>query len=82
MPINELIRHFSVHSTFVCARCGSSEGYNRERQGLLEQYILPLLRLQPMRCCDCGERSHWLPSRLVANPANGAVPAVQATRLG
>ncbi len=82
MSIHEMIRHLPVRPTFVCAHCGSREGYNRDRQGLLEQYIFPLLFIQPMRCCDCGDRSHWLPVGLLRRVTSGTGRTVLASRAG
>ena len=82
MPIDELIRHFSVRSTFVCARCGSHDGYNRERHGLIERYVFPLMMIQPMCCYDCGERLHWLPAGLLPSPVHSTVSPAHSAPVG
>ncbi len=82
MSIDEMKRQIRVRPAFVCAHCGGREGYYGERQGLLERYVLPLMLIQPMRCCDCGKRSHWLPVGLIAQVVSGADQAPLARPAG
>lgn len=46
---------------FQCASCSSLEGYLSRPRNVIEQYVLPLLFLQPARCGDCLRRSYvWV----------------------
>jgi len=47
-----------VRKPFQCRDCGSFEGYCSRPRNVIEEYILPVLGLRPMRCADCFWRSY------------------------
>ena len=44
-----------------CPQCGSRDICRSRREGIIEKYILPLLRLRPFHCEDCARRYYgWI----------------------
>jgi hypothetical protein len=59
----ELMRKVGV-SPFTCPKCHGKEGFCGSREGLLEQFLLPVLMVQPIRCTACDYRSYRFPFSL------------------
>ena len=47
-----------VRKPFQCRDCGSVKGYRSHPRNFIENYILPVLGLQMVRCADCYRRSY------------------------
>jgi hypothetical protein len=47
-----------VRKPFQCRDCGCVDGYRSRPRTFIEQYILPVLGLRPVRCADCFRRSY------------------------
>ena len=43
---------------YHCNDCGSDVGFRSRRRTFSEQYLLPLLLLQPVRCGECFRRDY------------------------
>ena len=54
-------RKAKAPSKHSCPQCSSADIYRSRRQGLVEKYILPALRLRPYRCIDCNNRFYDFP---------------------
>ena len=55
-----------MRKSFQCRDCGSVEGYRSRPRNVVEKYVLPVLRLRPVRCADCFRDTYMfsLTSRL------------------
>jgi hypothetical protein len=58
---------------FYCKHCGSHEGFTSRPRNLVEEHILPLLLLRPVRCGDCDRRYYRSVSVPVSERAAQAV---------
>jgi hypothetical protein len=47
-----------VPKPFKCGDCGCVDAYRSRPHNFLEQYLLPVLGLRPVRCADCFRRSY------------------------
>jgi hypothetical protein len=63
MSRKELMRKVGV-APFVCPKCHGQESFCGSREGLLEQFLLPALMVQPIRCTACDHRSYRFPLSL------------------
>lgn len=52
-----MLRIEVVHNPLKCPRCGDSALYRKERRGLLQKKLYPLLGLFPWRCASCRKSS-------------------------
>jgi hypothetical protein len=63
MSRKELMKRVGV-TPFTCPMCHGQEGFCGSREGLLEQFLLPALMIQPIRCTQCDRKSYRFPFSL------------------
>jgi hypothetical protein len=49
-----------VFQPYVCPDCGNDVGFRSRPRSVIEQYILPVLLLRPVRCAHCFRRDYRL----------------------
>jgi hypothetical protein len=59
-----IARRLRVSHEFTCSRCGGHEAYNCRGQNAFERYVLNMVRVRPVRCCDCDSRYYAFPVHL------------------
>jgi hypothetical protein len=43
-----------------CPHCGSNEVFRSHRRGIMERYLLPIIKVRPVRCGSCDARFYRL----------------------
>lgn len=64
MSGKSIARRLQVSSRFTCPRCGGREAYGCGCRTAFERYVLNMVMVQPVRCCDCDGLSYAFPMRL------------------
>jgi hypothetical protein len=59
-----IARRLRVDSKFTCSRCGGREAYGCGCKTSFERYVLNIVMVQPVRCCDCDALCYAFPVRL------------------
>lgn len=59
---------FRVSSEYICSRCGSHEAYCCRSQNAFERYILNIVMVRAVRCCDCDALCYAFPVRIDGHP--------------
>jgi len=52
------LRTMSYFTQYRCRDCGSQVAFKSRARNFREIYLLPLLRLRPVRCADCFRREY------------------------
>jgi len=50
-----------VSSEFTCSLCGGREAYCSHSQSAFERYILNVVMVRSVRCCDCDNLCYAFP---------------------
>jgi hypothetical protein len=58
-----IARRLRVDSKFTCSRCGGREAYTCQCTSAFERYVLNMVMVQPVRCCDCDALCYAFPVR-------------------
>jgi hypothetical protein len=75
-----IARRLRVSSRFICSRCGGGEAYCCQAKSLFERYVLNIVMVRPIRCCDCDGLCYAFPMRLDGGIRGGAERTALVTR--
>lgn len=64
-------------SQFTCSCCGGHEAYTTRGKTKFERYVLNMVMVQPVRCCDCDALCYAFPVK----PAAPILAGTQRTPL-
>jgi len=57
-------RRLRASAEFTCSRCGSHEAYCCQGQSAFERYVLNMVMVRAVRCCDCDGLCYAFPVQL------------------
>jgi hypothetical protein len=57
---------------FHCPKCGGGQGLRSRPRGYFERFLLPVVRLHPVRCGHCFRRFFRLASVILDEPVEQA----------
>ena len=66
-----IARRLRVSSEFTCSRCGGRQAYCCQSQSAFERYILSLVMVRSVRCCDCDNLCYAFPVRVEGHVQGG-----------
>jgi hypothetical protein len=66
-----VVQRLRVSSRFACSRCGGREAYCCQGQSAFQRYVLNMVMVRTVRCCDCDGLCYAFPVRVEGHIRNG-----------